>query len=326
MRVVVFGGTGFVGLNIAETLLAAGDEVVVFDRSPPPAAFAREVEAAPGELTVVTADIRDTAAVAATLEGADAAVNGATVTSNAARETADPRTVLEVNLLGWLGVLEGARRHGLRRLVNLSSASAYGAAAFGDGPLAEDATAADPDTLYSISKFAGERVARRLRALWALDVLSVRLSSVFGPWERGTGVRDTLSPPFQVMRAALGGEPVRLERADRRDWVYAPDVARAVRALLAHPAPAHTLYNVAPGDGWALADWATRLAEHHFPGLEVAVDPAAPTIATHMAEPRQPLRVDRLRDDVGLDGFPGLEATADHYATWAKAHRDVVAG
>jgi UDP-glucose 4-epimerase len=225
--------------------------------------------------------------------------------------------------MGWLGVLEGARGHGLRRLVNLSSASAYGAAAFGPDPLDEDATRPDPTTLYSITKFAGERVAARLHELWQLDVLSVRLSSVFGPWERATGVRDTLSPPFQVMRAALHGAPVRLERADARDWVYAPDVARAIRALLVHPRPAHRLYNIAPGATWELSAWAARLAARHFAGLEVAIDPTAPTIASHMAQPRQPLRVERLRAEVGIGDFHGLEASADHYADWASRHRDL---
>jgi UDP-glucose 4-epimerase len=212
------------------------------------------------------------------------------------------------------------------RLINLSSASAYGGAAFGDGPLDEAATAPDPAALYAISKFAGERMGARLRALWGLDVVSVRLSAVFGPWERGTGVRDTLSPPFQVMRAVLRGEPVRLERDDGRDWLYAPDVARAVEMLLRAPALRFDLYNVGPGRLWSLTDWARRVAARHAPGLEVAIDPTQPTIASHMPRPRRPLAVDRLRELVDVDAMAGLARSADHYADWATRHRGLVAG
>ena len=323
MRVVVFGGTGFVGLNIAAGLLAAGHEVVVFDRNAPPAAFLAEQ---PRSIDTVTADIRDPAAVDRALDGADAAVYGATITSGAEREADDPRSVLEVNLMGWLGVLEAARRQGSARLVNLSSSTAYGAAAFGPGPLDEAATAPDPTSLYGITKFAGERVAERLHALWDLDVVNVRLSSVFGPWERGTGVRDTLSPPFQVMRAALAGAPVRLERADARDWIYAPDVARGVAAILTADGPAHRLYNLTPGRVWAVADWARHLAAHHFPRLEVAIDPEHPTVLSHMPQERRPLASARLAELIDLETTFDLPGSADHYAAWAKAHADFLTG
>jgi UDP-glucose 4-epimerase len=326
MRVVVFGGTGFVGLNIAATLLAAGDDVVLFDCSAPPAAFAADVARHPGTLAAVVGDVRDSAAIAAVLAGAEAAVYGAAVTPDAERESADPRGVLEVNLMGWLAVLEGARHHGLGRLVNLSSASAYGGAAFGAGPLDEATTVPDPVALYAVSKLAGERLGTRLRALWGLDVVHLRLSTVFGPWERATGVRDTLSPPFQVVRAVLRGEPVRLEREDVRDWLYAPDVGRAVAAVLRSPSPRFDLYNVGPGRLWSLADWARRVVAGQALNLEVAVDPEHATVASHVPRPRQPLAVERLREFVDVDAMAGLTASADDYADWAVRHRELIIG
>jgi UDP-glucose 4-epimerase len=325
MRVAVFGGTGFVGLNVAERLLGAGDDVVVFDRNPPPDQALDELDRLAGTLTVETASIEDPGAVARAVAGAQAVVYGAAVTSDAAREAADPRSVLAVNLMGWLGVLEAARAAGVARVVGLSSASAYGEAAFGANALDEAATPPDPRTLYAISKVASERVGARLADLWDLDVRSVRLSSVFGPWERATGVRDTLSPPFQVMRAALRGEPVQLERRDERDWVYAPDVARAVEALLRRGEPGFDLYNIGPGRTWDLLRWAGEL-RRWFPGLGPTIDPAAPTIAAHAPRARRPLRVDRLRQDLGIDDMLGCAASADHYARWARMHAALIAG
>jgi len=55
------------------------------------------------------------------------------------------------------------------------------------------------ESLHAISKFAAERVALRLRQLWQLDLVCARLGSVIGPWERDTGVRDTLSPHLQKL-------------------------------------------------------------------------------------------------------------------------------
>lgn len=327
MRVVVVGGAGFVGLNVVEGLLTAGHDVVAFDRAPLPTAAEADFAALPGQLLALQGDVTDPAAVAAALGGAEAAVYGAAVTSNAATEAARPRDVLEVNLIGFLNVLEGARRHGLRRVVNLSSAGAYGDAAYGPSPLSEANTKAEPATLYGLSKYATERLGARLGSLWDLDVRSLRLSAVFGPWERPTGVRDTLSPPFQIMRHALLGSPVVLERRDVRDWLYAPDVAAAVQTLLAAARPAHDLYNVGLGRTYDLSDWAAALMPW-FPSLTVrlAGPDEVPNVVTHAARARQPLDPRRLAADLGVRCAFGLTESIHHYAPWALAHAALLRG
>ena len=111
---------------------------------------------------------------------------------------------MQVNLLAQTPILIAARRHGVSRIINLSSAAAYGRNAFHNLPLDEE-TACDPVSLYAITKFASEKVAARLAALWQTEIISVRLSAVFGPWERATGVRDTLSAQAQILAAMQGG-------------------------------------------------------------------------------------------------------------------------
>jgi UDP-glucose 4-epimerase len=327
MRVVVVGGAGFVGLNVCEGLLAAGHDVVAFDRNPVPDAARDEFADWPGAFQAVQGDVTDADALATAVKGADAAVDGAALTSNARTETAQARRVLDVNLMGFLSLLEAARGAGLQRVVNLSSGSAYGAAAYGEAPLREDVDVADPVTLYALTKFASERLGARVGSLWDLDVRSVRLSAVFGPWERGTGARDTLSPPFQVVRAALTGAPAILERHDVRDWLYAPDVAGAVQALLLTEAPGHDLYNVSVGRTWDLYDWANGLRSW-FPDLQVriAAPGEVPTVLTHQPRPRQPLAAERLTQDLGFRAAFGLEESLDHYGPWARAHAALIRG
>ena len=94
----------------------------------------------------------------------------------------------------------------LRRVVNLSSASAYGAAGARVEILDED-TPCDPVSFYAISKFTSERSVARHAELFGGDFLSVRFSAVFGPWERPGSVRDTPSLQYQILAAFARGEP-----------------------------------------------------------------------------------------------------------------------
>ena len=147
----------------------------------------------------------------------------------------------------------------MSRVINLSSAAAFGAASANDGVLSE-ATPAAPESLYAITKFASEAVSRRLAAHWGLDVVSVRLSAVFGRWERDTGVRDTLSPQAQILEAAASGHAAILQRPGERDWIYATDVAEAILALIETKATLGPLYNVSTGRRWSALAWGQAFA------------------------------------------------------------------
>ena len=117
-------------------------------------------------LTVVEGDVADREAVERVVaSGFDAIVLGAAITAGPARDAADPESILQVNLLAQVPVLMAARRNGVTRVINLSSAAAYGAAVPRQGWLDEE-TVCDPVSLYAITKYASEKVAARLAALW----------------------------------------------------------------------------------------------------------------------------------------------------------------
>jgi UDP-glucose 4-epimerase len=154
MRILVFGGTGFVGLNIAAALLARGHAVTLFDRADLPMAAAKDFAARAGRLTVIQGDVRDKQTVEDVIAaGHEAIILGAAITAGPEREAADPETILQVNLLAQTPILIAARRHGVGRIINLSSAAAYGTAAFRNMLLDEE-TACDPVSLYAITKLA----------------------------------------------------------------------------------------------------------------------------------------------------------------------------
>jgi len=131
MRILIFGGTGFVGLNIAAALLARGHAVTLFDRAGLPPAAQRVLAPYADRLTTVQGDVTDRQIVEEAIgRGYEAIVLGATITAGAEREAADPEAILRVNLLAHVPVLSAARRSGVGRIINLSSGSAYGTSAF----------------------------------------------------------------------------------------------------------------------------------------------------------------------------------------------------
>src|SRR6266511_2619517 len=144
MKILVFGGTGFVGLNIAAALLARGHAVTLFDRTGLPPAAAKDFVAHADRLTAIQGDITDRRAVEEMIAaGYEAIILGAAITAGPEREAADPETILRVNLLAQTPILSAAKRCGVKRIINLSSAAAYGTAAFGNA-LLEEETPCDP--------------------------------------------------------------------------------------------------------------------------------------------------------------------------------------
>lgn len=327
MSVLVTGGAGFVGLNLIEALIDAGEEVVLLDAAALPPEAARTLEASTRPPRVVCGDLLD----AQTLERAfeqrpiTHVVHCAAVTSGAEREARDPARIAEVNVQGTIGVLEAARRHGVRRVVYVGSGAMYGESLLRAREIDED-TPALPHTLYGITKFAAERVCGRLRELWPLDVACVRLGTVIGAWERDTGVRDSFGTHTQLAGFAVRGVTAILPAHEvRRDWVHAKDVAAGIRGLLEAPALGHLAYNLSSGVEWpdAIASWCEAL-RRAFPGFDyrVAEPGEAPNVWYTASGDRGIMRIDRLARDAGYTPrYPRDAAYAD-LAHWVARHRD----
>ena len=124
MGILIFGGTGFVGLNIAAALLARGHVVTLFDRAGLPPAAAKDFAQYADRLTTIQGDITDRPAVEAVIAaGYQAIVLGAAITAGPERDARDPATILHINLLAQVPILTAAQRFGVGRIINLSSRS-----------------------------------------------------------------------------------------------------------------------------------------------------------------------------------------------------------
>jgi nucleoside-diphosphate-sugar epimerase len=324
VAIFITGASGFVGLNLLEQLLARGETVFSFGLVSPPPVALRAFAALPGQLRHMDGDVRHIEDLDAALaeSGAHKIIHTAVITAGPAREQADPSGIVATNIEGTVNVLEAARHHAVERFLYLSSASVYGRNSSSLPELSESSPAPLPESLYAVTKFAAECIALRYRDIFAMDVVAARLSAVFGRWEHDTGLRDTLSPPYLIARMAASGQAVELADEGARDWIYAPDAAAGVIALIDAEKLKHALYNVGPGRTWSLVDWCEQLADR-LPGFSYRLCEAgkAGAGALGAGAPRSPLAITRIRDDTGFVARFGLGEALDDYLPWLEQHR-----
>ena len=326
MTVLISGGSGFVGTAVAEALLARGERVVLFALDTPRPEVRHTLEALPGHLTCETGDVRDVAAFRACLSRhqVDRLLPFAAITSGPRRDAEAPELVFEVNLLGFIAQLQAARDAGVRRVIAPSSGAVYGESYYSDLPLREESTPCVPTGLYGVTKYAVERTALRLGALWGLDVIAARIGGAFGPWERDTGLRDTISPHWWLMQAALAGrEAVLPEIIPMTSWLYARDAASALLHLLDLSDPPHRVLNICSGMPWGarILEWC-GLLQGAFPGFtwRQSSDPAEVTIPFNDPRRRTSMGIDRLQVTGWTPRFPPEQAYPD-YLEWVLRHR-----
>jgi nucleoside-diphosphate-sugar epimerase len=326
VAILVTGGGGFVGLNLVRALLERGEEVILFDRGGLPPAAQRALARHGRWLNVAQGDVRDPAHVNQVFEShrIEFIVHCAAVTSGAAREAREPGTIAEINIKGTLNILEAARTHGVKRVVYTSSGAVYGESLYRLGRLYEE-TPVLPLTLYAITKFAAERVCGRIGELWQTDVVCARLGTVIGPWERGTGVRDSYGTHTQLAALAVAGKTAVLtQREVRRDWIYSRDVAAGLMALLDARHPRHRVYNLSSGAEWVepIRCWCEALQsaypEFHY---REAAEGEPPNI-WYTDKDRHLMDVGRIAQDIGFTPRFGMQEAYAHFLEWLKATPD----
>jgi nucleoside-diphosphate-sugar epimerase len=324
MSLLITGGAGFCGLNIAEWALARGETVVCYGIEPPSAAAQRQFSSLPGRYIVQSGDVCDAGALRAAMQANDVrhVVHAAAITAGMAREASETARIVRVNLGGTIEVMEACLAQKVSRVVQLSSGSIFGAGVRTTVvPLDEDRDPPVPDSVYGISKYAAERLCVRYRTTRGLDVAIVRLGVVFGRWEHDTGVRDTLSIPWQLTACAAAGGHAVLNPVLPQDWVYATDVASAVGQILyATHAPPRAVYHLSAGRCWSAEDWCARLAAH-YPGFTYvrASDSSQINVGVQAPTPRPRFSVERLSEDYGFRARFGPEAAFEDYMAWRAA-------
>jgi dihydroflavonol-4-reductase len=228
MKTFVTGGSGFIGGNLVERLIAAGHDVVCLVR---PTSDVRRLQALGAAL--LPGDVTDKASLAGGMKGCDWVAHLAGCYEF---WLPDPAVFTRVNIEGTRNVLEAALEAGVSKVVDVSTAVTYGDAAW---PVTE----ASPmgrrwPTEYSRTKAEGERIARALHAQRGLPLVLVQPGAVLGPNDpkpTGRYLRDLVRGrmPAQV----LTGQPF--------PFVHVRDVCQAVLKALEKPGTVGQSYLVA---------------------------------------------------------------------------------
>lgn len=322
--VFLTGGTGFVGMNIAQRMLAEGWDVILYARKAPDASFLEELKQLAGRLIFEAGDVRDQDRMEAILEKyqVDDFVHGAAITPDYEMERNHPAVILDVNCMGLLHGMLAAANKGIRRFLYLGSISAYGSTAFQEGVLEEGVSAGNPHSLYELSKFTGERLVLRIKELYSMNAYVVRIGDVYGPWERYTGVRGHMSLIYQTTAAAMRGESVILPRPCLQDWVSGPDIAGEVLAVLQAKKLNYDIYPFCSGERWSLLDWC-RLLKGRYPefSYELAEKPQEASIQVNQSRDNAPMQMDRLFKDTGYAPMQkDAESAFACYMKWLEEH------
>lgn len=292
MRVLVTGGSGFIGSHIVTVLEAAGHEPVVFDRA-----------AADG---TARGDVRDPAAVREALRGADAVCHQS-ATVGLGKGFADASAYVGNNDLGTAVLLERMAGAGVRRLALAGSMVVYGEGRYScpvhgvvrpgprsvadldgrrfepgcprcgaalDAELVDEDAPADPRNVYATTKLAQEHLAAAWARATGGRAVSLRYHNVYGDgMPRDTPYAGVAS----FFRSALErGEAPRVyeDGAQRRDFVHVDDVAAAnvvaLEALDDLPGGGLRAYNTGSGQPHTVGEMAHALAEA-FGGPEPVV-------------------------------------------------------
>ena len=222
-KIVVIGGAGFVGSHIVDQLLAEPvREIVIVDNFIRGTRTNLTAAAADPRVRIVEGTITDHALLDDSLAGAAGVFHLAALWLYECVH--EPRSALEVNVVGTYNVIEACRRAGVRRVVYSSSASVYGDALF--TPMTEDHPF-NNRTMYGATKIAGEQFFRVFYEQHRLNYVALRYMNIYGPRMDDKGAY--VSVIVKVLdRIARGEAPVIFgDGSQVYDFVHVEDVARA---------------------------------------------------------------------------------------------------
>lgn len=197
-NVVVFGGSGFIGSHVADELASRGFTVTIFDLQPSPFILPNQ--------RFVAGDILDQAKVLSACHGQDVVYNFAGLADiNEAKDR--PLDTAQLNIIGHLNILEGARTAKVNRIIYASSVYVY----------------SETGSFYRVSKQAGEKFTELYSEKYGLPFTILRYGSLYGPRA------DHRNAIFRFVESAIHSGEIRYKGTgdELREYIHAYDAAKA---------------------------------------------------------------------------------------------------
>jgi UDP-glucose 4-epimerase len=273
--VLVTGGCGFIGVNLARHLRAAGYRTAAFDDL---STGTRADGEAAGYDEIIEGDIRDAAALAKAADGVTAVVHLAAHTG-VVPSVEDPRHDSDVNVGGTLNALLAARDGGANTFVFASSGAPLGSVE----PPGHEGLAPRPLSPYGASKLAGEGLCSAFAGSYGLATTVLRFTNVYGPYSYHKG-----SVVARCLKRIMDGKSLVVygDGEQTRDFLYVDDLCGAVLAALDRR-PVGELYQLGTGVETSINELVTLL---------LALAPEGSVAVEH--EPARAGEVERAYSDI----------------------------
>jgi nucleoside-diphosphate-sugar epimerase len=245
-KCVVTGGAGFIGSTLVRKLLDGKNDVAVIDNL----LTGREsnLDEVRADIEFHPIDIRDRAALAAAMRGADLVFHLAAIPS-VPRSIDDPIPSHEVNIDGTFNVFHAAQQAGVRRVVYAASSSAYG-----DSETLPkiETMPARPKSPYAVQKLLGEYYASVFHSCFGMETVSLRFFNVYGPRQDPSSAYSGVLSLFMKHILARTSPTILGDGEQSRDFTFVEDVADLCIKAAKAPAAAGKMYNAGNGGRYTL--------------------------------------------------------------------------
>ncbi|TSA45603.1 SDR family NAD(P)-dependent oxidoreductase [bacterium] len=232
MKILITGGAGFIGSNLAKKLMDRGDKVVIIDNFndyyDPRLKYDRIKIFLKGyKFKLYKGDIRDAKLVEKifSAERPDKVVHLAAM-AGVRNSLRDPKLYFDVNVMGSLNLLEAAVKYKIKNFVFASSSSVYGNNK--KQPFSESDPVDTPISPYAASKKADELIAHTYHHIYGLNVTALRFFTVYGPWGRPDMAL------FLFTDAISKGRPIKVFNYGKmsRNFTYVDDIVSGTITVL----------------------------------------------------------------------------------------------